>query len=182
MLSNPNPNTIIIKKGNLGYTLPDCSHETTQTMSVIDNVAFIDFVKAFNSELNNDMHVCSSEPYIYSLTENDSQNELSEMAVSQNELDTDFSNEVKSMQPRTPKFACVAKRKKLDEEFFSEFSPTERIFLKNFNFSESGITNSELQHLLRVLVENNEVFAKFTYDVRKITQEFRVKLKKDVEL
>ena len=50
-------------------------------MSVIDNVAFIDFVKAFDSELNNDMHVCSTELHIYSLTEIDSRNKLSEMAV-----------------------------------------------------------------------------------------------------
>ena len=58
MLNNPNPNSISIKMGILGYTLLDFTQETTQTMSVIDNVAFIDFVKAFDSELNNDMHVC----------------------------------------------------------------------------------------------------------------------------
>ena len=67
MLNNPNPNSITIKKGILGYTLLDFTQETTQTMSVIDNVAFIDFIKAFDSELNNDMHVCSTELYIYSL-------------------------------------------------------------------------------------------------------------------
>ena len=33
-------------------------------MSVIDIVAFIEFVKAFDSELNNDLHACSTEPYI----------------------------------------------------------------------------------------------------------------------
>ena len=151
-------------------------------MSVIDNVAFIDFVKTFDSELNNDMHVCSTEPYIYSLSEIDSRNKLSEMAVSQNELATDFSNEVKSLQPQMPKLACDIKRKQLNEKFFSEFSPTEQTFLKNFDFSESDITDSELQHLLRVLIENNDVFSKFTYDVGKITQECHVKLKKDAEL
>ena len=182
MLNNPNPNSITIRKGILGYTLLDCTQETTQTMSVIDNVAFIEFVKAFDSELNNDMHVCSTEPYIYSLTEIDSRNKLSEMAVSQNELATDFSNEVKSLQPQMPKLACDIKRKQLNEKFFSEFSPIEQKFLKNFDFSESDITDSELQHLLRVLIENNDVFSKFTYDVGKITQEFHVKLKKDAEL
>ena len=182
MMNNPNPNSITIRKGILGYTLLDCTQETTQTMSVIDNVAFIEFVKAFDSELNNDMHVCSTEPYIYSLTEIDSRNKLSEMAVSQNELATDFSNEVKSLQPQMPKLACDIKRKQLNEKFFSQFSPTEQTFLKNFDFSESDITDSELQHLLRVLIENNDVFSKFTYDVGKITQEFHVKLKKDAEL
>ena len=73
MLNNPNPKSITIKKGILGYTLLDCTQETTQTISLIDNVAFIDLVKAFVSDLNNDMHVRSTEPYIYSLTENDSQ-------------------------------------------------------------------------------------------------------------
>ena len=78
--------------------------------------------------------------------------------------------------------ACDTKRKQLNENFFSEFSPTEQTFLKIFDFSESGITDSELQHLLRVLIENNDVFSKFTYDVGKITQKFHVKLKKDAEL
>ena len=182
MLNNSNPNSITIKKGILVYTLLDCTQETTQMMSVIDNVAFIDFVKAFDSELNNDMHVCSTEPYIYSLTEIDSRNKLSEMAVSENELATDFSDEVKSLQPQMPQLACDIKRKQLNEKFFSEFSPTERTFLKNFDFSEYDITDSELQHLLRVLIENNDVFSEFTYDVGKITQKFHVKLKKDAEL
>ena len=167
MLNNPNPNSITIKKGIHGYTLLDCTQEMTQTMSVIHNVAFIDFVKAFDSELNNDMHVCSTEAYIYSLTEIDSRNKLSEMAVSQNELATDFSNEVKSLQPQMPKLAYDIKRKQLNEKFFSGFSPTEQTFQKNFDFSESDITDSELRHLLRILVENNDVFSTFTYDVRK---------------
>ena len=113
MLNNPNPNSFTIKKGILGYIFLDCTQETTQTMSVIDNLAFINFVKAFDSELNNDMHVCSTEPYIFSLTEIDSRNKLYEMAVSQNELALDFSNEVKSLQPRMPKLACDTKRKLL---------------------------------------------------------------------
>ena len=77
-----------------------------------------------------------------------------------------------------PKSACETKRKQLNEKFFSVFSPTEQTFLKNFDFSESDISDSELQHLLRVLIENNDVFSNFTYDVRRITQEFHVKLKK----
>ena len=68
MLNNPNPNSITIKKGILGYTLLDCTQETTQRMRGIDKVAFIGFVKAFDSELNNDMHVCSTESYIYLLS------------------------------------------------------------------------------------------------------------------
>ena len=102
--------------------------------------------------------------------------------MSQNELAKDFSDEVKSLQPQMPKLACDIKRKQLNEKFLSEFSPTEQTFLKNFHFSESDITDSELQHLLRVLIENNDVFSKFTSDVGKITQEFLVKLKKDAEL
>ena len=104
------------------------------------------------------------------------------MAVSQNELATGFSDEVKSLQPQMPKLACDIKRKQLNEKFFSEFSPTEQTFLKNFDFSDSDITDSELQHLLRVLIENNDVFSKFTSDVGKIFQELHIKLKKDGEL
>ena len=100
------------------------------------------------------------------------------MALSQNELATDFSNQVKYLQLRRLKLACDTKRKELNEKFFSEFSPTEQTFLKNFSFSEPDITDSELQHLLRVLIENINVFSKFTYDVGKITQEFHVVVKK----
>ena len=115
---NPNPNSLTIKKGILGYDLFDCTQETTQTMIVVDNVAFLDFVKAFDSELENDMHVYSTEPYIFPSTENDSQNRVSETAVSQNDLATDFSSEEKSQQPRMPKLAGDTKRKQLDEKFF----------------------------------------------------------------
>ena len=87
-------------------------------MSVTDNVAFIDFLKAFDSELNNDIHVCSTEPNIYSLTEIDSRNKLSEMTVSQDEIATDFFNEVKPLQPQMPKLACDTKRKQLNEISF----------------------------------------------------------------
>ena len=110
-LNNPNPNSITTKKGFFGYALPHCTQETTQTMNLIDSVASIDFVKAFDSELNNDMHVCSTEPYLYSLAEFDSRNKPFEMAVSQKELAKDLSNEVKSLQPRKPKLACDTKRK-----------------------------------------------------------------------
>ena len=78
-----------------------------------------------------------------------------------------------------PIMACDTKRKQLNKKLFSEFSPTEPTFLRNFDFFESDITDSELQHLLRVLIENNDVFSEFTYDVGKIT---RVKLKEDAEL
>ena len=100
MLKNPNPNSITFKKAILDYTFLDCIQETTQMMSAIDNAAFINFVKAFDSDLNNDMHICSTEPYIYSLTEIDSRNKLFGTAVSQNELAANFSNEVESLQQR----------------------------------------------------------------------------------
>ena len=116
------------------------------------------------------------------MTEIDSRNKLSEMALSQNKLATDFPNEAKPLEPRMRKLACDTKRKKLIEKFFSDFSPTEQIFFKKFDFSESGFTDSELHHLLRVFIQNNEIFSKFTYDVGKITQKFHVKLKKDAEL
>ena len=62
MLNNPNPNSNIIKKGLLGCTLLDCTQKMTQTLSVIDNVAFVDFVKLFDPELINDLHVCATKP------------------------------------------------------------------------------------------------------------------------
>ena len=56
------------------------------------------------------------------------------------------------------------------------------MFLKKFSLFKTDIFDSELQHLFRVLVENDEVFKKITYDVGRITQEFHVKLKEDANL
>ena len=167
-MNNPHPNSITIKKAYLGYTLLDYTQETTQTISVIDNVAFTEFVKAFISEWNNDLHVCSTEAYIFTLNEIDSLNKPSEMDTGQNELAADFSNEVKSLQPRIPKLACDTKHKPVDEELFSEFSLTERMLVRNFDFSEFDTTDSEVQHLLRVLVENNDVFSKLAMILEKL--------------
>ena len=144
----------------------------TQMMSVIDNVAFIAVFTASDPEMNNDLNLCSTEPYVDPLKEIGSRNKLSGMTVSQDETATDFSNEVKSLQPRISKMVCDVIRKQLDEKFFPEFSPIEQTFLKNFDFSVSDITDSELQHSLRVLNKNNDVFSKFTYDIGKNTQEF----------
>ena len=116
-------------------------------MSIIDNIVITEFLKASDSELNNDLHVCSIEPFIYSVSEIDSRNNLSETAVPQNELATDFSDEVKCLQPRMPKMTGGITRKQLSEQFYSKFSPTERTVLKNFDFSESDITDSEIQQL-----------------------------------
>ena len=80
-----------------------------------------------------------------------------------------------------PKTASDTKRKHLEEMVFSLFSPTERLFLKHFHISESTIIDIELQHLLRLLVEPNNVFCKFTYDVGKSTPEINVTLEKDAE-
>ena len=59
-------------------------------MTVIDNVVFIEYVKASDPELNNDMYICSTEPCILSLTDIDSQNKLSEMALSQKRISYGF--------------------------------------------------------------------------------------------
>ena len=104
------------------------------------------------------------------------------MVLSQNALATDFFSEVKSPQPGTPKLACNTKRQQFTEKLFSQLSPTERIFFKNFNFSEPDVFDSDLRHLLRSLVENNDLFSKFAYDVGKTKQEFHVKLKENAEL
>ena len=118
MLNNRNPNIITIKKGIICYALLDCTLETTQTMSAFENVAFIEFVKAFNSEVSKDKHVCSTERYNYSLTKIDSRDKLSEMAALPNKFATDFSKEVNSVQPRMPKLAYDTKPQQLGDEFF----------------------------------------------------------------
>ena len=110
MLNNPNPKILTIRKGILGYTFLDCSQETIQTMSLIDNVFFVEVFEAVVSELKNDLYVCSTKPYNYPSTEIDHQNKLSEMVVSENELATDISCEVKCLQPRNLKLACDTKR------------------------------------------------------------------------
>ena len=81
-----------------------------------------------------------------------------------------------------PKLACDTKQLELDEEFLFVFSPTERKSLKNFNFSESEIAHSELQYLLRVSVENNDVFSEITYYVGKLRKNSMSSRKKHAKL
>ena len=83
MLNNPNPNSHNNEKGIVGYISLDCSQETTQTMSVIYNSAFIDFVKWFDSESSIliwffDLHVYSTEPCINPFIEIDSRKKCPE--------------------------------------------------------------------------------------------------------
>ena len=66
-------------------------------MCVKDNVASIKFVKASDQEMSNDLHLCSTESYIYTLTEIDSWNKLSGMTLSQDELATDFFQSAKML-------------------------------------------------------------------------------------
>ena len=162
MLNNPNPNSIVIKMGILGYTLLDCTQETTEMMTVIDNVVFIEFVKASDPEMNNNLQLCSTESDIHSSTEIHSRNKFSGRTVSHDELATDFSNEVKPLQLRIAKMARDDKRKQFDEKFFSEFSLLNQHFKKYIDFSKSYFTDSELQHLWRVLIENSDVFLRIT--------------------
>ena len=74
------------------------------------------------------------------------------LTVSQDELATDFSNEVKLLQPRTAKIARDVKRRQIDDNFLSEFIFIDKTFLKLFEFSVSDTTDSEPQHILRVLI------------------------------
>ena len=118
MLNKPNPNSITIEKGISAYTLLDYTQETTQVMSVNDNVVFIEIVKTSDLEMNNDLHLCSTQSYIYPLTENDSRNKLSGSTVSQDELASNFSVDVKSLQIRITKMTRNLKPKQHDENFF----------------------------------------------------------------
>ena len=130
-------------------------------LSVIHNVSFFEFFLAFDPEVTKHLHVWSTEPYIYSFTEVDSQNNFSGMTESQDELAADFSNEVNSLQPQIAKKARAVRRKQFAGNVFFEFSPTEQTFSKKVEFSEPHITDSDLQHPLRVLNGNNDVFGTF---------------------
>ena len=81
-----------------------------------------------------------------------------------------------------PKLAGDTKRKQLDGEFFSEFSPSQSMFLKKLDFPESDITDSELQYVLSVLFGNNDVFSTLIYELGKITKKFHPCMKKDAKL
>ena len=106
-------------------------------MSVSDDIAFIALDKASDSNINKNLHVFSTELYIYSSTQIDSRHNLSEVGLSQNELATDCSNEKRPRKLERPIILAISNEKKLNEVFLSDFSPFERKFLKNFDFLES---------------------------------------------
>ena len=82
MLKVLNPNSITNKKGVLDYTLLDSPQKTTVMMSGIDNIAPMEYVEASNWENNKDLLDCSTEPYLYSVTEINSRNKLSDKLIS----------------------------------------------------------------------------------------------------
>ena len=103
-------------------------------MSVFDHVGFTEVGRATDSKLNIDLLVCLTEPYKDSLAETGSRNKLLGRDVSEIKAAMDFSNGVKTFQSRIPKILCDIKQKQLDENFFSDFSPTERIFFGTFQY------------------------------------------------
>ena len=112
MLNNPSPKGIIFRQDILGYPLLDCDGDMAQKKSVVDSLAFTEFLKFSVSEWNHQMHVCSLAPYIYSLTEIDSNIQFSQNIFSQDELATDVNDGVKSYQPRMLKSSSDIKKEK----------------------------------------------------------------------
>ena len=89
-----------------------------------------------------------------------------------NIINQDFSLEIKSLQPHLRKTTCDIRRIQLQEEFFSEFRPIARAVSEEFDFCRSDITNDEMKHFLKVLVEDKNVFSNFTFVFAKIAQDF----------
>ena len=70
----------------------------------------------------------------------------------------------------------------MDSKFLSPFSDFEQDFLKKFDFSETDLLDNEIAYLLRILVNDLDVYSHHKYDVGKISQKFHVKLKENSEL
>ena len=68
------------------------------------------------------------------------------------------------------------------QESISSFPKKDREFLLKFDFSQTDLTPDEFALLTRILIEDQDVYSKFQYDVGRTKQEFSVKLKPGSEL
>ena len=183
LLNNPNSHHITLNKGTLGFISHDLSSKnaTQKNFRITDNVAFIESKAGCAEELQSFFEVCSvpqSIEHVNHIAESESIGQLDF-----DELPTDFSEEAKSLKPEASHLKEAPIWSKEDvQESISGFSKKDQEFLLKFDFSQTDLTPDEFALPTRILIEDQDVYSKFQYDVGRIKQEFSVKLKPGSEL
>lgn len=180
LLNNPLDHKISVKKGTLGFTSRDITASGSRDQAgfmIANNVAFVEEVRTNFPEFEQHFEVCKVSQTVYDNRDMETFN-----AKVFDELATDFSKESKSLQPKAQLDNTKYRNKQLDENILTEYSKTEKEFLRKFDFSETDLTDDELEYLIRILIEDKDVYSHHKYDVGKINQKFHVKLKENSEL
>ena len=161
------------------------SHDLSIRVSVskkyrmTDNVASMESVAKCSEELQSFFEVCSLPQ---SVEQVNSGNEIDSLGLT-DELPTDFSREAKSLKPEINSQDSLPLWTK-DEvaQKLRNFSKQDLEFLLKFDFSETDLIDDEFALLARILVEDQDVYSQFQYDVGQIKQQVSVKLKPGSEL
>ena len=180
LLNNPRNHKITVKKGTLGFTSQDIRPAGSCNelgYTIANNIAFVEELHKNFPEFEQHIEVCKISQTVYN--NKDLENFY---AIDIDELATDFSKESKSLQPKAKLDNTKFRSKQLDSKFLSPFSDFEQDFLKKFDFSETDLLDNEIAYLLRILVNDLDVYSHHKYDVGKISQKFHVKLKENSEL
>ena len=99
-----------------------------------------------------------------------------EFLLKDRELETDFTKDSKSCQPiREEQFPVLRKKNHNNQliDHYLEYQPKELInYVKDFDFQDSDITDSEMVLLIDMLLDARDVFSQHKFDVGKTRKTF----------
>ena len=114
------------------------------------------------------------------------------------EVATDFSNDAKTLckpnnTEQLPRFRTTEQNHFISHEFVQEGLDTRPKdasknyahyieYLKKFNFTQSDLTDDEFRVLLKVLLDDEDVYSHHKYDIGRTKQKFHIPLEKIANL
>ena len=164
LFENNNTHPVTIRKGPVGYLSRDKAIPNRSKYTISDFHNFTDQC------LQTEEHL----PIQYSAF-----CEWIETVKSDNtELETDFTEEAEAFSEsnKNPKGT-----KTFPSQILRNFSIETQKLLKQFDVSNSVLTNEELLKLANIIAVDSDVYSKHKFDVGKIPEEFRIELKPDAE-
>ena len=189
MLNNPQNTKVVIQKGPIGNLLENIDIKQDTEYSVFDNVAFINRLMNSDTNWGQIFHISEKQGPKISKIQNffetnktpEKQKKTEKRKRQQDftnnyELETDFSDDLKELQPQLETTDENIRPVELPKEKLNRCDKIDQTFLKKFDFSQADINDENLDKLMKILTKNEDVYSQHLYDVGKIEQKFHVKL------
>ncbi len=195
-LENTKNHMITINKGPIGHASTELSNAALPRLQVGDCQKFVDTIMSEHEILSNQFIF---DAYSNTIAESND-HEVNEISTTTNnsvdtetmqyefipdhkELATDFTEEARSCQPDTSDIQFkIFRPKGTNRALLSQFRSEDAHFLKSFDFQYSDLNDTELIELMKILIEDSDVYSKHKYDIGKIKQKFHITLKPNTEL